>query len=156
MGELPLRRAIPSFCAGKSLSLAALGQAAPSSAGSDYSRELESVLRWRPPPQSCLRLQTSPPLCYLPVWGCVGWGAPLPPAGRAPARPPAGPPLPFFLCQAHSGHSWALALLPGIVREASNTSKSTRGRGGSSPSPLTWNPDDPGFYVCGAFGKQNA
>ena len=40
--------------------LAALGRAACSSAGFDYSHELESVLRWRSSPQSRLCLHTSP------------------------------------------------------------------------------------------------
>lgn len=153
-GELSLRRAIPSFCAGKSLSLAALRQADPSSAGSDYSHELESVLRWRPPPQSCLRLQTSPPLCYLPVWGCVGWGAPLPRQGEPP-------PARLQACRCLSSSARLTLGIPGpwpssrALSEKLPTPRNPPG-GGSSPSPLTWNPDDPGFYVCGGFGKQNA
>ena len=77
------------------------------------------------------------------------------PAGTSP-RPPARRPAIAFLPL--PGSLWAppdLALLPGIVREAFNTSKPTPGRP-PPPSPVTWNPDRPGFYVCRAFGKQNA
>lgn len=65
-GERPWVKRHPSFCCWKPPLLAALGRAAQSSAGFDYSHELQSVLWWRPPPQICLSLQTSPPSHYLP------------------------------------------------------------------------------------------
>lgn len=130
-GALLGRETSPGFCRWKSLFLAALGSAAPSSAGSDYdySHGLQSMLRWRSPPQSRLCLQTSLPSRYLPGWSCLGWGAPSrdePPPARRPAI--AFLPLP--------GSLWAppdLALLPGVVREAFNTLKRTPGRPPPTP-----------------------
>lgn len=65
--------------------------------------------------------------------------------GRAPpACLPAGLPWPFFLCQAHSGQPRALALLPGIVREASNTPKSIPG---TLPIPFNVEPSL-SWFLC--------
>ena len=96
------------------------------------------------PPQSRPCRQTSP--CFpLPArLGCAR-GARLHPT--PPARRPA---MAFLLLPGSLRAPPGPALLPGIVRAAFNTSKPTL------PVPSNVEPRPAGFYVCRAFGKQNA
>lgn len=153
MTEHSPKRAVPSFFAGKSLWQPLERQIS-----------LQLVLITLTSSRACcggvpLHRAALPadvtPLCYLPGWGCMGRGALLPQQGEPPpARPQAAIvflPLP--------GSLWAalgLGLPPGHCQRSFQYLEIHPGGGRTLPSPLTWNPDGPGFYVCRAFGKQNA
>lgn len=141
-GALPGRERCPGFGSWKPPLAGSPVRAAPTSAASHYAQGPQSMPRWRPPPQSRLCLQTSPSSRYLPGWSCAGRAHP---AGGTSPRPPRGPAFAFLPLPGLLWAAGGLALLPGIVREAFNTSQCTPG--GPSPVPSNVEPG-PARFLC--------
>lgn len=151
-GSGPGKRNVPSSCCWNPLFLAALGRAARPSAGFDYSHELKSMLRWRPLHTAAFAGRRHP--FSATCQAGAAWGG-VHPAGTSPH-----PPACLQACPGLSSFARLTLGSPGpwpssrALSEKHPTPQNPSR--GPSPSPLTWNPVCPGFYVCREFGKQNA